>query len=173
MGLDLLLFDAEGLPLPEQRNVVGHLKVRGHSVVGRYYGHAEEASDADGWFDTGDLATIDDDGALTIAGRSKDLIKSGGEWINPVEMEAIVGALPSVGLVAVIGRSDPKWGERPVMVIEPRQGHVVEDAAVVASLKGRVADWWIPDRIVSVPSMPLAATGKINKMQLRSTYGAA
>ena len=173
MGLDMQLFDAEGAVLPDQRNVVGHLKVRGHSVVERYYGHAETALDAEGWFDTGDLALIDNDGALTIAGRSKDLIKSGGEWINPAEIEDIVGALPSVGLVAVIGRADPKWGERPVMVVEPRQGHSIDDEALVASLKGRVADWWIPDRIVTVQAMPLAATGKINKTQLRATYGAA
>ena len=173
MGMDVRLTDAEGAVLPQQRNVVGHLKVRGHSVVERYLGAAEPAIDAEGWFDTGDLAVLDDDGNLAIAGRSKDLIKSGGEWINPVEIETIVGALPSVGLVAVIGRSDPKWGERPVMVIEARQGAVVEDGAVRASLKGRVADWWIPDQIVTVETMPLAATGKINKTQLRATYGAA
>ncbi|NBW08494.1 MAG: AMP-dependent synthetase [Caulobacteraceae bacterium] len=173
MGMDLLLTDASGAALPEQRNVVGHLKVRGHSVVGRYFGAEQPAVGADGWFDTGDLAVIDDNGALTLAGRSKDLIKSGGEWINPVEIEEIVGALPSVGLVAVIGRADPKWGERPLMVIEPRQGQEIEDAELKASLKGRVADWWIPDRIVRVPAMPLAATGKINKIQLRATYGAA
>src|SRR5690606_11832830 len=128
------------------------------------------ALDAEGWFDTGDLAIIDDDGNLTLAGRSKDLIKSGGEWINPVEIEEIVGALPTVGLVAVIGRTDPKWGERPLMVVEPVQGGDIDEGALKASLKGRVADWWIPDRIVRVQSMPLAATGKINKRQLRATY---
>lgn len=173
MGLDVVLTDASGAPLPVQRNVEGHLKVRGHSVVQRYLDAEAPALDANGWFDTGDLAIIDDDGALTIAGRSKDLIKSGGEWINPVEMEDIVGALPSVGLVAVIGRADPKWGERPLMVIEPRQGQAVDNAAVVAALKGRVADWWIPDRIVNLPTMPLAATGKIDKTRLRALYGAA
>ncbi|WP_428152044.1 AMP-binding protein [Brevundimonas sp.] len=173
VGLDMQLFDANGVALPEQRNVVGHLKVRGHSVVERYYGHEETALDAGGWFDTGDLAEIDDAGNLTLSGRSKDLIKSGGEWINPAEMESIVGAMPSVGLVAVIGRFDARWGERPVMVIEPRQGHAVNDNEVLAALRGKVADWWLPDRIVSVETMPLAATGKINKTQLRATYGAA
>lgn len=173
MGLDLQLFDAAGSALPEQRNVVGHLKVRGHSVVERYLGQTETALDADGWFDTGDLAMIDDVGHLTLAGRSKDLIKSGGEWINPVEMEDIVGGLDAVGLVAVIGRPDEKWGERPVMVIEPRRGHAVVDADVVASLRGRVADWWLPDRIVTLEAMPLAATGKIDKTRLRAVYGAA
>jgi acyl-CoA synthetase (AMP-forming)/AMP-acid ligase II len=171
MGLDLRLTDAEGCVLPEQRNVVGHLKVRGHSVVRQYLDAPEPALDADGWFDTGDLAILDDTGALTIAGRSKDLIKSGGEWINPVEMETLVGALPSVGLVAVIGREHPRWGERPVMVIEPRQGHVIEDSEVVAALKGEVADWWIPDQIERVEAMPLATTGKIDKTQLRALFG--
>ncbi len=173
LGLDLLLTDARGVPLPQQRNVEGRLKVRGQSVVDTYYGASQSALDADGWFDTGDLAVIDDDGALTLAGRSKDLIKSGGEWINPVEIEEIVGALPSIGLVAVIGSADPKWGERPLMVIEPALGQDVDDRTLKASLKGRVADWWIPDRIVRVEAMPLAATGKINKTLLRATYGGA
>jgi len=173
MGLDLLLTDAEGAPLPEQRNAVGHLKVKGQSVVRRYFGAEQDAVDADGWFDTGDLATLDDAGNLTLAGRSKDLIKSGGEWINPVEIEEIIGALPSVGLVAVIGRADPKWGERPLMVIEPARGQAIEDETLKASLKGQVADWWIPERIVRVEAMPLAATGKINKAELRATYGGA
>ncbi|HWW11109.1 MAG TPA: AMP-dependent synthetase, partial [Brevundimonas sp.] len=173
MGLDLLLTDAEGAPLPDQRNAVGHLKVKGHSVLNRYFGATEPAVDADGWFDTGDLAMLDDAGNLTLAGRSKDLIKSGGEWINPVEIEEIVGALPSVGLVAVIGRADPKWGERPLMVIEPARGQEIDDADLKAFLKGQVADWWIPERIVRVTAMPLAATGKINKAVLRATYGGA
>jgi fatty-acyl-CoA synthase len=173
MGLDLLLTDGDGAPLPEQRNAVGHLKVKGQSVIERYFDAAETALDADGWFDTGDLALLDDAGNLTLAGRSKDLIKSGGEWINPVEIEEIVGALPSIGLVAVIGRADPKWGERPLMVVEPARGQVIDDAALKMTLKGRVADWWIPDRIVRVETMPLAATGKINKTLLRATYGGA
>lgn len=173
MGLDILLTDEAGAPLVEQRNAVGRLKVRGHSVTQRYFGGDADAVDAAGWFDTGDLASLDDDGNLTLAGRSKDLIKSGGEWINPVEIEDIVGALPAVGLVAVIGQIDGKWGERPLMVIEPAQGEAVDDATLKASLKGRVADWWIPDRIVRVEAMPLAATGKINKTQLRVIYGGA
>lgn len=173
MGLDLLLTDAEGDPLPDQRNAVGYLKVKGQSVIRSYFGATEPAVDEDGWFDTGDLAILDDDGNLALAGRSKDLIKSGGEWINPVEIEEIVGALPSVGLVAVIGRADPRWGERPLMVIEPARGEAVDEDALKATLKGQVADWWIPERIVRVETMPLAATGKINKTLLRATYGGA
>ncbi|MBJ7318772.1 MAG: AMP-binding protein [Brevundimonas sp.] len=173
LGLDLLLTDADGAPLPDQRNTVGRLKVKGQSVVNAYFGAGASAVDEDGWFDTGDLAQLDDDGNLTLAGRSKDLIKSGGEWINPVEIEEIVGALPAVGLVAVIGRADPKWGERPLMVIEPAYGQQIEDENLRAALKGQVADWWIPERIVRVEAMPLAATGKINKALLRATYGDA
>ena len=173
MGLDLLLTDAEGVPLPDQRNAVGHLKVKGQSVVKAYFGAGAPAVDADGWFDTGDLALLDDAGNLTLAGRSKDLIKSGGEWINPVEIEEIIGALPAIGLVAVIGRTDPKWGERPLMVVETAGGQEINDDRLKAALKGQVADWWIPERIVRVEAMPLAATGKINKALLRATYGGA
>lgn len=169
IGLDMLLTDAEGIALPDQRDGVGRLKVRGASVVNRYLGAASTALDADGWFDTGDLASIDRSGALTIAGRSKDLIKSGGEWINPAEIEQIVGALDAVSLAAVIGRPDDKWGERPVLVVELREA--IADADLAAALKGRVADWWIPDRIQRVDAMPLAATGKIDKARLRSLYG--
>ncbi len=88
--------------------------MRGASVIERYFGDERPATDANGWFNTGDLARIDGDGQLIITGRAKDLIKSGGEWINPAEIEAIVGRLPEVALAAVIGRTDPKWGERPV-----------------------------------------------------------
>jgi 3-(methylthio)propionyl---CoA ligase len=170
VGVDLRLADAEGAPLPDQRGGEGHLHVRGASVIDRYLGHDEPAADAEGWFDTGDLGMIDESGNLAITGRSKDLIKSGGEWINPGEMEAIVGALPAVGLVAVIGRPHPKWTERPIVVIEPRSGQTVSDEEVVHSLAGRVPRWWMPDAVVQVDRMPLATTGKIDKQQLRRQF---
>jgi fatty-acyl-CoA synthase len=170
MGLDLKLVDAEGVTLPEQRGVVGHLRVKGPSVVDCYYKADDDALDADGYFDTGDLAIIDAAGNLTISGRSKDLIKSGGEWINPAEIEDIVGHHPTVGLVAVIGRTDPKWGERPVLVVEPRRGETVDPPALIGALRGKVADWWLPDEVVEVPAMPLAASGKIDKNRLRADY---
>ena len=172
MGLDMLLTDADGVALPEQRGVVGHLKVKGPSVARQYFKAPAPALDADGWFDTGDLAIIDDSGALTLAGRSKDLIKSGGEWINPAEIEAVVGALPQVALAAVIGRSDPKWGERPILLVETVAGDASSDEALLAPLHGRVAPWWIPDAVVRLGNMPLASTGKIDKMRLRNEYGA-
>ncbi len=170
MGLDLKLTDAEGVTLAEQRGVVGYLKVKGPSVLGRYFKAEAEALDAEGYFDTGDLASIDAAGNLAICGRAKDLIKSGGEWINPAEIEDIVGRHPAVGQVAVIGRIDAKWGERPVLIIEPRQGERIEPKTLLALLRGQVADWWIPDQIAQVEAMPLAATGKIDKNQLRADY---
>jgi len=169
IGMDLLLTDADGTPLPQQRDVEGHLRVRGAAVIQRYFGHDAPATDADGWFPTGDLARIDAQGNLMITGRAKDLIKSGGEWINPAEIEAVVGALPEVSLAAVIGRSDPKWGERPILLVET-QGEV-SDEALLGSLRGRVAPWWVPDAVYRLPRMPLAATGKIDKIRLRSEYG--
>jgi fatty-acyl-CoA synthase len=171
VGADLLLTDAEGKPLPEQRNVEGHLRVRGASVIERYFGEERPATDANGWFDTGDLARIDSDGNLIITGRAKDLIKSGGEWINPAEIEALVGALPEVGLAAVIGRADAKWGERPILLVELRRHRSVSDAALLAPLQGQVPPWWIPDAVIRLEQMPLASTGKIDKMRLRSEYG--
>ncbi|KQW86838.1 AMP-binding protein [Brevundimonas sp. Root1279] len=170
-GVDLLLTDAEGRPLADQRGGEGHLRVRGASVVERYFGQADSATDDDGWFPTGDLARIDPDGDLVITGRAKDLIKSGGEWINPAEIEAIVNEHPSVSLAAVIGRSDAKWGERPVLVIQTRETGDASDEDVLAPLRGRVAPWWIPDEIIRLDRMPLASTGKIDKMRLRVEYG--
>ena len=171
LGVDLLLTDAEGRALTEQRDVEGHLRVRGASVVERYFGDERRATDADGWFDTGDLARIDAEGHLVITGRAKDLIKSGGEWINPAEIEGIVGQLPQVSLAAVIGRSDPKWGERPVLLVELREQETISDETILAALRGQVAPWWIPDAVIRLEQMPLASTGKIDKMRLRSKYG--
>ncbi len=170
VGVDLLLTDSDGRALPEQRGFEGRLKVRGAAVVERYFGDGENVTD-DGWFDTGDLARIDARGNVTITGRAKDLIKSGGEWINPAEIEAIIAALPQVALVAVIGRADPKWGERPILVIEPRDDDPITDDDLLGALRGRVAPWWIPDAVVRIPNMPLASTGKIDKIRLRSEYG--
>ena len=171
VGIDLRVTDAEGRPLPGQRGVEGHLRARGHSVVDRYLGQDALATDAEGWFDTGDLAVIGADGTLSITGRAKDLIKSGGEWINPGEMETILGALPAIGLVAVVGRPDPKWGERPVVVIEEHRDRPVSDADVAHALEGRVPRWWMPDAVVRLDRMPLAATGKIDKRRLRTMVG--
>jgi fatty-acyl-CoA synthase len=168
MGLDLKLTDANGTELMQQRGVVGHLKVKGASVLGRYYKAEADALDAQGYFDTGDLASLDEAGNLTICGRSKDLIKSGGEWINPAEIEDIVGRLPAVRQVAVVGRPDRKWGERPVLVVELHAGETCGPDMLLGCLQGKVASWWIPDSVVHMESIPLAATGKIDKNRLRT-----
>lgn len=173
VGVDLLLTDENDVPLAQQRGAEGHLKVRGAAVVERYFGQSDKATNDAGWFATGDLARIDDDGNLTITGRAKDLIKSGGEWINPAEIEAIVGALPGVSLAAVIGRSDPKWGERPILLVETAVDAVSDDDELLAALRGHVASWWIPDDVVRLEKMPLAATGKIDKLRLRAEFGKA
>ncbi len=170
LGIDLMLYDASGAPLPQQRGHEGHLYVRGPAVVERYFGQQESATNADGWFDTGDLAMIDERGNLTITGRSKDLIKSGGEWINPAEIEALVTTLPQVSFAAVIGRNDPKWGERPLLLVELRGNESIEDEALLAPLSGRIAPWWMPDAVIRLDNMPLASTGKIDKIRLRAEY---
>jgi 3-(methylthio)propionyl---CoA ligase len=170
MGLDLKLTDAGGAALSRQRGVVGHLKVKGAAVIERYFKATSTALDAEGYFDTGDLASIDEAGNVSISGRSKDLIKSGGEWINPTEIEDIVGMHPAVGLAAVIARSDSKWGERPVLIVESRQGLPVDAPALLEFLRGKIASWWLPDQILKIDVMPLAATGKIDKNQLRRHY---
>lgn len=171
MGIDLKLTDADGRTLVDQRDTLGHLKVKGPSVLDRYYLADADALDDEGYFDTGDLAMIDGAGNLTICGRAKDLIKSGGEWINPNEIETIVGRHPQVRHVAVIGRPDAKWGERPVLIVETDDG--AQDAqALINLLRGKVADWWIPDQVAEVLAMPLAASGKIDKNRLRADYAA-
>lgn len=170
LGVDLMLMGEDGEPLAEQRETEGRLHVRGAAVIQRYFGAAEPAVDAAGWFPTGDLARIDAEGNLIITGRSKDLIKSGGEWINPAEIEAVVSEHPDVSLAAVIGRPDAKWGERPVLIVQTREDGV-SDEALLAPLRDRVAPWWIPDTVIRLDQMPLAPTGKIDKMRLRVDYG--
>ena len=171
VGVDLQLTDAAGITLPVQRGVMGHLKVRGASVIDRYFDDDTRVLDDQGWFDTGDLAMIDADGNLTICGRAKDLIKSGGEWINPTEMETIIGRHPAIRHVAVIGRADDKWGERPVLIVE-RHDRTDAVHGLIDLLRGQVADWWLPDRVVDIDTMPLAASGKIDKTRLRADYAA-
>jgi len=170
LGVDLMLADASGAPLADQREQEGRLHVRGGAVIERYFGQEQPAITEDGWFDTGDLARIDRKGNLIITGRAKDLIKSGGEWINPAEIEAVVCTLPQVALAAVIGRHDDKWSERPLLIVELCEGHEISDADLLGSLRGQVASWWVPDAVVRVPAMPLASTGKIDKIGLRATY---
>ncbi len=171
IGVDLLLMDAEGTPLAEQRNVEGHLYVKGQAVVERYLGQTEPVTNPEGWFKTGDIAIITEDGQLQITGRSKDLIKSGGEWINPAVMELVVNKLPDISQSAVIARADERWGERPVLIVEMVEGAHLSDDAILSHLRDHVSSWWIPEDVIRLTSIPLAATGKLDKQKLRSQYG--
>ena len=164
------IVDDEGTELAHDGTTFGRLLVRGPWTAKRYFRDQQDCVDSDGWFDTGDVATIDEYGYMQITDRSKDLIKSGGEWINPTEIETVISALPCVSQSAVIGRSDPKWGERPLLLVELRDGYSPTDAELLAELDGRVASWWIPDHVVRLTQMPLAPTGKIDKLRLRNEY---
>ena len=142
----------------------------GH-VDGRRIGGGEFDA-RDGWFATGDVARIDSDGYVQITDRSKDVIKSGGEWISTVEIEAQVAGLPGIRHAAVIAIPHPRWQERPLLVIEPEPGARVDEGAVMAHLAARLARWWLPDRIEQIAAMPISATGKIQKSELRQRFPA-
>ncbi len=168
-GIELRIIDEDGNPLPWDGEQAGALQVRGPWVIGRYFPDMP-AADADGWFDTGDIGTIDRFGFLRLTDRAKDVIKSGGEWISSIDLENAAAGCPGVRIAAVIGVPHPKWEERPLLVIEPMEGRAPTASDVLAHLATRVVKWWLPDEIVFGP-VPLTATGKIDKKALRETYG--
>ena len=170
-GIDMKIVDADGAELPWDGKAFGDLKVRGPWVASAYYGDAPgSALDAAGWFATGDVATIDPDGFMEITDRSKDVIKSGGEWISSIALENIAVSHPDVAEAAVIAARHPKWDERPLLLVVARPGHTVDTASVLAIFEGQVAKWWLPDAVVVVPELPHTATGKIQKTVLRDKY---
>jgi fatty-acyl-CoA synthase len=140
-------------------------------VCSAYFGDAPgSACDAEGWFATGDVATIDPDGYMEITDRSKDVIKSGGEWISSIALENIAVSHPDVAEAAVVAARHPKWDERPLLLVVPRPGHTVDPASVLKLYQGQVAKWWLPDAVVVVNELPHTATGKLLKMELRTRY---
>ncbi|MDR3511435.1 MAG: long-chain fatty acid--CoA ligase [Caulobacteraceae bacterium] len=165
-GVELRTVDDDGADTPRDGETPGALKVRGPWTVQRYYRQPADAVDAEGWFDTGDIATLDADGFMRITDRAKDVIKSGGEWISSIDLENVAVGCPGVKIAAVIGVPHPKWEERPLLVIEPHQGEVVSAAAVLDYLAPRIAKWWMPEEVVFA-EVPLTATGKIDKKALR------
>jgi fatty-acyl-CoA synthase len=170
-GLDMKIVDGEGRELPWDGVAFGDLKVRGPWVTSAYYGDEPgSALDADGWFATGDVATIDPDGFMEITDRSKDVIKSGGEWISSITLENIAVSHPDVAEAAVIAVRHPKWDERPLLLVVPRPGHTVDPPSVLQVYEGKVAKWWLPDTVLVVPELPHTATGKLLKTALRSRY---
>lgn len=167
-GIDMTLTDDEGRPVPFDGKTFGRLKVRGHSVVRRYFRRDdEELLDAEGYFDTGDIATIDAAGILQITDRAKDVIKSGGEWISSIDIENAAVAHPKAALAAVIGVPDAKWGERPLLIVQLKPGETATAQEFLAFLEGRIARWWMPAAVQFVEAIPLGATGKVDKKLLR------
>jgi acyl-CoA synthetase (AMP-forming)/AMP-acid ligase II len=170
-GIDMKIVDGEGRALPWDGTAFGDLKVRGPWVCSAYYGEeAGSALDADGWFATGDVATIDPDGLMEITDRSKDVIKSGGEWISSITLENIALSHPDVAEAAVVAAQHPKWDERPVLVVVPRPGRVIDPDGLLAVYAGKVPKWWLPDAVVVVAELPHTATGKLQKTTLRVRY---
>lgn len=169
-GVELKLVDDDGHALPHDGKSAGLVMVRGPWVLERYYRQEATALDADGWFDTGDIATIDENGFMRITDRKKDVIKSGGEWISSIDIENIAAACPGVKIAAVIGVAHPKWEERPILIVEAHSDTNLDVADVSAWISPKLVKWWLPDRII--PDMiPLTATGKIDKKALRLKFG--
>ena len=167
-GIELKLADDTGAELPWDGRTPGRLLVRGFAVATGYMnGAGGEIVDPDGFFDTGDVATIDQWGSMQITDRAKDVIKSGGEWISSIEIENIALSHPAVANAAAIGVPHPKWDERPVLVVEARSGMTVTPEDLRAHLDGRIARWWMPDDYLLLDRIPLGATGKVNKLALR------
>ena len=168
-GIELRCVDDAGAEVPRDGETSGGLQVRGPWVVQRYYRQPSDAAGAGGWFDTGDIATLDADGFMRITDRAKDVIKSGGEWISSIDLENIAVACPGVKVAAVVGVAHPKWEERPLLVIEAHEGADVTREAVLQHLEPKVAKWWLPDDVIFA-AVPLTATGKIDKKVLRDAY---
>ncbi|MDP3852469.1 long-chain fatty acid--CoA ligase [Phenylobacterium sp.] len=169
-GVELRIIDEAGQELPADGVATGELQVRGPWVLRQYYKADEPAVDADGWFTTGDVARMLPDGFLQITDRSKDVIKSGGEWISSIDLENAAIAHPEVREAAVIGVPHPKWQERPLLLVVPRPGAAPAKADILQFLANRVARWWLPDDVIFVPDLPHTATGKLLKTALRETY---
>ncbi|WP_290483248.1 long-chain-fatty-acid--CoA ligase [Hyphomonas sp. UBA3601] len=171
-GVELKIVDDEGSTLPEDGAAQGNLRIRGHWVVDSYF-CAEPGTTlaSDGWFETGDVASIDADGFMTIRDRSKDIIKSGGEWISTVELEGIAVGHPGIVDAAAIAAKHEKWDERPVLVAVKAPGAKVSEKDLIAFFSDKVAKWQIPDTVVFVDELPRNATGKVLKNKLREAYG--
>jgi acyl-CoA synthetase (AMP-forming)/AMP-acid ligase II len=170
-GVDMKVVDGEGNELPRDGKSAGNLLVRGPWILRRYYRDAGgDPLTADGWLPTGDVGTIDADGYLQITDRSKDVIKSGGEWISSIELENIAVGHPAVLEAAVIGVPHSKWNERPLLIVVKRQGVDLTREALLAFYDGKIARWWLPDDVVFVDELPHTATGKLSKRTLRERF---
>lgn len=168
--VEMKITDDQDHPLPHDGKTFGRLKVRGPAVAKHYFGYEEPILDKEGFFDTGDVATIDAHGYMHITDRSKDVIKSGGEWISSIELENLAVGHPAVAEAAVIGVAHPKWDERPLLIIVRKKDMVLEREEILRFFEGKIAKWWMPDDVVFVEEIPHTATGKIQKTTLRDQF---
>ncbi|HWT14093.1 MAG TPA: long-chain fatty acid--CoA ligase, partial [Allosphingosinicella sp.] len=169
-GVEMRVVDDEGREQPRDGQSSGRLQVRGPWVIEQYFKEERKATDADGWFDTGDVAVLHPCGTMQITDRSKDVIKSGGEWISSIELENAAMGCPGVAEAAAVGVPHPKWDERPLLLVVPKEGTEVSRQAIRDHLARHVAKWWLPDEILFVDNLPHTATGKLLKTALREQY---
>jgi acyl-CoA synthetase (AMP-forming)/AMP-acid ligase II len=169
-GIEIKVVDELGATLPRDGSSQGELMVRGQWVLSAYF-KSESSALVDGWFPTGDIATIDAQGVMQIRDRTKDVIKTGGEWISSIDLESAALAHPAVAMSAVIGVKHPKWDERPLMLVVRKPGQLLEKEALLAFLGTQVAKWWVPDDVIFLESLPVGGTGKVQKAELRQQYG--
>jgi fatty-acyl-CoA synthase len=169
-GVDMKIVDDDGKELPWDGSSYGHLLVKGPWIIRSYF--KDEGGDPlqDGWFPTGDVATIDPDGYMQITDRSKDVIKSGGEWIGTIDLENIAVSHPAIMQAACIGIHHPKWDERPLLIVVCRPGMEVSREELLKFYEGKIAKWWLPDDVVFMDALPLGGTGKVQKNKLRELY---
>ena len=170
-GVELKIVDDEGNDLPRDGETSGRLVCRGPAISSAYFkGDGGEVLDQNGFFDTGDVATLDQHSTMQITDRAKDVIKSGGEWISSIDIENFAVGHPQVANAAAIGIYHPKWDERPLLVVQPAPGEKPSKEDVLKQLEGKIAKWWTPDDVQFVDEIPLGATGKINKLKLREMF---
>lgn len=172
-GVNLRITDQENgtHELERDGHTTGNLQIKGHWIINQYLGKSSSALTSDGWFDTGDIASLDQDGYLTLSDRSKDLIKSGGEWISSVELENIAMGHPQIAMAAAIAAHHPKWDERPVIIAIKAPDSEITEQALLDYFADKVAKWQIPDKVIFVDSIPLTGTGKMLKRDLREQFG--
>jgi fatty-acyl-CoA synthase len=169
-GVDMRIADDQGNDLPRDGVAMGRLLVKGPTVAKAYFKSDKQILDDQGYFDTGDIATIDKWNAMQITDRAKDIIKSGGEWISSVDLENIASGHPASAACAVIGVPHPKWDERPMLIVQLKQGMTATEEDYRAYLEDKIAKWWMPDKIAFVDAIPLGATGKVDKKVLRRQF---
>jgi fatty-acyl-CoA synthase len=169
-GVEMKITDDSGKELPRDGKTFGRLRVRGFAVTRRYFKEDRDVIDADGFFDTGDVSTIDGCGYMQITDRSKDVIKSGGEWISSIDLENLAVGHPKVAEAAVIGVRHPKWDERPLLVVVLKKDQKASKDDILGFMQGKIAKWWMPDDVAFVDEIPHTATGKIQKTALRERF---